>query len=306
MANRLSTANLISRGAAFAHALTARLPVHPLSPFRRRRIGVTRALKPASLLLVAAVLIVFIAVDAASSPVQAQSADASLSSLSLSDSLGDDIELSPEFSAATTSYTTDDDELASSVTSTTVTVETTDEDATAVIMINGVEDADGTVDLVPGYNDITVVVTAEDGTTTETYTVTVLRAAPEDTSTPTDDTITSLLSRLDVGVYELVNNGYHTQAAGYRPPTASNPMGTLSPAGFNYPAGFGPWYTIVALLLNQEGRPPGEFIPGILEMDVRGTVTSVASRGPPGDRHAALPVARFAGGCRHQALPRGR
>ena len=106
MANRLSTANLISRGAAFAHALTARLPVHPLSPFRRRRSGVTRALKPASLLLVAAVLIVFIAVDAASSPVQAQtpSADASLESLSLSDSLGADIELSAEFSAATTSY----------------------------------------------------------------------------------------------------------------------------------------------------------------------------------------------------------
>ena len=66
------------------------------------------------LLAAIAALLVFIAVDAASSPVQAQtpSADASLSSLSLSDSLGDDIELSPEFSASTTSYTTDDDELA--------------------------------------------------------------------------------------------------------------------------------------------------------------------------------------------------
>ena len=105
------------------------------------------------LLAAIAALLVFIAVDAASSSVQAQtpSADASLSSLSLSDSLGDDIELSPEFSAATTSYTTDDAELASTVTSTTVTAETTDENATAVIMINGVEDADGAVDLVAGY-----------------------------------------------------------------------------------------------------------------------------------------------------------
>ena len=53
------------------------------------------------LLAAIAALLVFIAVDAASSPVQAQalSADASLKSLSLSDSLGDDIELSATFSA---------------------------------------------------------------------------------------------------------------------------------------------------------------------------------------------------------------
>ena len=123
------------------------------------------------LLAAIAALLVFIAVDAASSPVQAQtpSADASLSSLSLSDvPLGDmmpsDIPLSPEFSAEVTSYTAS---VESTVTSTTVTAETTDEDATAVIMINGVEDADGTVDLVGGYNVITVEVTASDGTTTQ-------------------------------------------------------------------------------------------------------------------------------------------
>ena len=139
------------------------------------------------LLAAIAALLVFIAVDAASSPVQvqAQSTDASLESLSLSDvPLGDmmpsDIPLSPEFSAEVTSYTAS---VASSVTSTTVTAETTNENATAVIMINGVEDADGTVDLVAGYNAITVVVTAQDGTTTRTYTLTVLRAATEDTST---------------------------------------------------------------------------------------------------------------------------
>ena len=240
MANRQSTANLISRGAAFAHALTARLPVHPLSPFRRRRSGVTKALKPASLLLVAAVLIVFIAVDAASSPVQAQtpSADASLKSLSLSDSVGDDIELSATFSAATTSYTAS---VESSVTSTTVTAETTNEDATAVIKINGVEDADGTVDLVAGYNVITVEVTAEDGTTTQTYTVTVLRAQRNDTFH-----VHGRHHNLPAvpagrrGLNETVADiGFTDQQAGI---SASGrfPRRSLSPAGFNYPAGFGP------------------------------------------------------------------
>ena len=227
-----------------------------------------------------AALLVFIAVDAASSPVQAQtpSADASLSSLSLSDSLGDDIELSPEFSAATTSYTTDDDELESTVTSTTVTAETTDEDATAVIMINGVEDEDGTVDLVGGYNVIAVVVTAQDGTTTQTYTVTVLRAQPDDDSTSTDDTITSLLSRLDVELTETVRKAtYHNQTAGYDY-DESDSFGELSPAGFNYPAGFGPWYTVESLIFTQEGDPDDIEVE-ILELEVRGAATSVTGTG---------------------------
>ena len=157
MTNRLSPANLISRSAAFAHALTARLPVHPLSPFRQRRGGVTSALKPASLLLAAAVLLVFIAVDAGSiSTAEAQNA-----------------------------------------------------------------------------------------------------------------TITSLLSRLDVRV---VSSGATTQNAGYN---ASDSQGSLSPAGFNYPAGFGPWYTVEALAVNQgtTGNPTSVVI------SVRGTVTSVASSG---------------------------
>ena len=198
------------------------------------------------LLAAIAALLVFIAVDAASSPVQAQtpSADASLSSLSLSDSLGDDIDLSATFSTETTSYTASVD---SDVSSTTVTAETTDDDATAVIMINGVEDADGTGDLVPGYNVIAVEVTAQDGTTTRTYTVTVLRAQPDDDDDSTDDTITSLLSRLDAELTETVVGTYHTQLAGYLSEDNledGNPQGSLSPAGFNYPAGFGPWYTV--------------------------------------------------------------
>ena len=222
------------------------------------------------LLAAIAALLVFIAVDAVSSPVRAQnqSEDASLKSLSLSESLSDDITLDPTFAAVVTSYTAS---VESSVTSTTVTAETKDGDATAVIKINGVEDADGTVDLVAGYNDITVVVTAEDGTTTQTYTVTVLRAATEDTSTPTDDTITSLLSRLDAGLNETVVDIIYNQQAGYRP---DDSLGDLSPAGFNYPAGFGPWYTVENLFLDQSGLED-DIASGGLSFEVRGAATSV-------------------------------
>ena len=222
------------------------------------------------LLAAIAALLVFIAVDAASSPVQAQapSADASLSSLSLSgvplgDMMPSDIKLSPGFSAEVTSYTAS---VASTVTSTTVTAETTNEDATAVIMINGVEDADGTVDLVAGYNVIAVVVTAEDGTTKRTYTVTVLRAQPDDDDDSTDDTITSLLSRMDVELTE---------------------TGELSPAGFNYPAGFGPWYTVESLIFTQEGDP-GDIEVELLELEVSGAATSVT--GTEKDKAHVLPA----------------
>ena len=232
------------------------------------------------LLAAIAALLVFIAVDAASSPVQAQtpSADATLSSLSLSDSMGDDIDLSATFSTEVTSYTASVD---GDVSSTTVTAETTDDDATKVITINGVEDADGTVDLVAGYNVITVEVTAQDGTTTRTYTVTVLRAQPDDDDDSTDDTITSLLSRMDAEVTGFIAGTYHTQVGGYRSDDSlgSGPsQGSLSPAGFNYPAGFGPWYTVEALAVDQEGNT-GDIASGGVLIEVSGVVTSVKSTG---------------------------
>ena len=97
--------------------------------------------------------------------------DATLSSLSLSDGT-----LDPTFMSGTQSYTAS---VANSVTSTMVTAETTDPNAAEpVIKLDGTEDADGTVDLAEGENSITVEVTAEDGTTTLTYTVTVTRDAP--------------------------------------------------------------------------------------------------------------------------------
>ena len=81
--------------------------------------------------------------------------------------------LTPAFEGGTYTYTAD---VASTVTETTVTATPLDPDATAVIKLGGTEDSDGTVDLVVGTNAITVEVTAEDGTTMQTYTVTVTRA----------------------------------------------------------------------------------------------------------------------------------
>ena len=154
MTNRLSPANLVARSAAFARARAQRNP--RLSPFRQRRSGVTSALKPASLLLAAAVLLVFLAAHFTSTPrAEAQNA-----------------------------------------------------------------------------------------------------------------TITSLLARLDVRV----SSGAATQNAGY---DAADSQGSLSPAGFNYPAGFGPWHMVEALAVNQgtTGNPTAVVI------SVRGAVTSVASSG---------------------------
>ena len=152
MTNRLFTACMTAWSEAFARALAPRRP----SPSRQRRGSVVRALKPASLLLAAAALLVLLAADITSAP-NAEAQDA---------------------------------------------------------------------------------------------------------------TITSLLSRLDV---EVVSDA-STQNAGY---DASDSQGSLSPAGFNYPAGFGPWYTVEALAVNQ-GTTSN---PTAVVISVRGTVTSVASSG---------------------------
>ena len=99
---------------------------------------------------------------------QQTSTDATLSGLSLSDvNFG-------AFASATTSYTAD---VANSVSLTNVTPTLNDSDASYVIKLGGVTDADGTVTLAVGSNVITVVVTAEDDSTTKTYSVTVTRAA---------------------------------------------------------------------------------------------------------------------------------
>jgi uncharacterized repeat protein (TIGR02543 family) len=97
--------------------------------------------------------------------------DATLSALALSSGT-----LTPAFSSGTTSYTAS---VANSVSSITVTPTRTQ--ANATITVNGTSvtsgSASGAISLSVGSNIITVVVTAQDGATTSTYTVTVTRAA---------------------------------------------------------------------------------------------------------------------------------
>ena len=97
------------------------------------------------------------------------STDATLSGLTLSGvNFG-------AFNPATTGYTAS---VSNGVDETTVTPTTNDDGATYAIKLGGVADADGVIPLVVGGNVITIEVTAEDGKTTKTYTVTVARAAP--------------------------------------------------------------------------------------------------------------------------------
>lgn len=84
--------------------------------------------------------------------------------------------LTPAFAQATTAYT-----ISVPNTTTSMTVTPTVADATATVKVNTVTVASGTpssaIALAVGSNVITTVVTAQDGTTTKTYTITVTRAA---------------------------------------------------------------------------------------------------------------------------------
>jgi len=83
--------------------------------------------------------------------------------------------LTPVFASATLNYT---DTVANDVTS--VTVTPTVSDTTAKVTVNGVAvtsgTASGAIPLAVGPNTITVVVTAQDGTTINTYTITVYKS----------------------------------------------------------------------------------------------------------------------------------
>ena len=91
--------------------------------------------------------------------------DAELSALTLSG-----ITLSPQFASSIYTYSADAAKIPAE---TTVTATTNNSNAVAVIKLDGVVDTDGTVGLKSGENTITVEVTAEDGTTIQTYTVTI-------------------------------------------------------------------------------------------------------------------------------------
>ena len=90
------------------------------------------------------------------------STDATLRSLAVSG-------VTLAFDPANTAYTA---QVANDVTETTVTPAVNDGGATYAIQLDGQVDADGTVPLSVGENVVAIVVTAEDGKTTHTYTVT--------------------------------------------------------------------------------------------------------------------------------------
>lgn len=96
-----------------------------------------------------------------------KSTDATLSSLSLGA-----VSLTPAFAAATTTYT-------ASTTSATnvVSAVPTDAGATLALTLNGTAVANGSaLAWATGSNTLVVKVTAEDGTTTKSYTVTVTKS----------------------------------------------------------------------------------------------------------------------------------
>ena len=148
------------------------------------------------------------------------STDATLSALTLSGiNFG-------AFSSATTSYTAS---VANSVSQTTVTPTVNDSGATYVIKLGGVTDADGMVSLSVGSNVITVQVSAEDDSTTKTYTVTVTRAEPPST----DATLSALtLSGIDFGTFASGTTSYSAQVASSVSQTTVTP--TLNHSGASY------------------------------------------------------------------------
>ena len=132
--------------------------------------------------------------------VPAASDDATLASLSLT---GVDF----AFASGTTSYAA---EVANAVESTTVTARTSHEDAEVAI---APADADGgtpehQVALAVGDTVVTVSVTAADGATTETYTVTVTRAKSDD-ATLADLTLTGV----DIGTFASGTRSYAAEVA---------------------------------------------------------------------------------------------
>ena len=129
------------------------------------------------------------------------STDATLSALTLS---GIDF---GTFDSTTTTYSA---QVTNSVSQTTVTPTVNDSGASHVIKLGGVTDADGEISLAVGSNAITIEVTAEDDTTTKTYTVTVTRAEPPST----DATLSALtLSGIDFGTFASGTTSYSAQVA---------------------------------------------------------------------------------------------
>ena len=178
------------------------------------------------------------------------STDATLSALTLSDGT-----LAPAFASDTYAYTAS---VGNSVSQITVTATTTDSNATFEFLDESdaaIADADGNtegqqVDLTVGANVINVTVTAEDGSATQTYTVTVTRAAP----LSTDATLVSNAGKSDSG-----SRGVNTLSY-------AQPFDTGTHAG---------GYSLSSIVLDWEAAPTGT---GTLTVTVRANSSGSPSR----------------------------
>jgi len=145
-----------------------------------------------------------------------------LSSLKMSKGI-----FSPTFASATTSYT---DAVGNTITSVTVTPTTTD--PTATVKVNGTVVASGTasgaINLAVGANAVNVVVTASDGTTTKTYTVTVNRASSNNDNLSSlkmsKGTFSPTFASATTSYTDAVNNPITSVTV---TPTASDPDATI-------------------------------------------------------------------------------
>ena len=119
------------------------------------------------------------------------------------------------------------------MTQTTVTPTVNDSGAGYVIKLGGVTDADGVVALSVGSNVITVEVTAEDDSTTRTYTVTVTRAEPPTPQLSSDAALRTLtLSGIDFGTFDSTTMSYTAQVANIVSQTTVTP--TVNHSGASY------------------------------------------------------------------------
>ena len=150
--------------------------------------------------------------------------DATLRSLTLS---GIDI---GTFDSTTRSYRA---QVANSVTQTTVTPTVSKTEATYIIKLDGVTDTDGALSLSVGTNVITIEVTAQDGATTSTYTVTVTRDPPDEPSLSSDATLSALsLSEIDFGIFDPATTDYTADVA--NDVSQTTVTATLNHSGANY------------------------------------------------------------------------
>jgi len=154
---------------------------------------------------------------------RAPSSNASLSNLSVSSGI-----LSPAFASGTGNYTASVANNISSIKLTPVT-----SDSTATVTVNGMKVASGSASagqpLNVGNNTITTTVTAQNGTTTQSYTLTVTRAASSNANLTALNTDTGTMSPVfssTVLSYNLsVDNSTSSIALS---PVASDPNATLT------------------------------------------------------------------------------